>query len=105
MKKLFMMFVLILFLSPSVAVADEALDYKTKCAVCHGANVNLLPKTARMLKVDPHKLALKGSTMNREQMIAITEKGKDKMPAFAKELTKDQIAAVIDYVLAQKNAK
>jgi mono/diheme cytochrome c family protein len=105
MKKLFIVFVLILFLSPSVAVADSALDYKTKCAACHGANVNLLPKTARMLKVDPQKLALKGSKMNREQMIAITEKGKDKMPAFAKELTKDQIAAVIDYVLAQKNAK
>ncbi len=37
--------------------------------------------------------------MNRDEMIAIIEKGKDKMPAFEKELTKEQIAAIIDYIL------
>jgi mono/diheme cytochrome c family protein len=75
-------------------------DFKAKCAGCHGASGNLLPKTARLLKVDPKKLALKASQMNREEMIAIVGKGKDKMPAFEKELTKDQIISVIDYVVS-----
>jgi mono/diheme cytochrome c family protein len=103
MKKLFVTVVMIMFLTPSFANADGRLDYKMKCATCHGAQGNLLPKTARLQKVDPRKLALKASNMNRDEMIAITEKGKDKMPGFEKELTKDQITAVVDYVLALKN--
>ena len=58
----------------------------------------MLPKTARLLKVDPKKLALTASQMSREEMIAITEKGKDKMPAFEKELTKEQIMGIMDYM-------
>jgi mono/diheme cytochrome c family protein len=102
MKKMLTLCVLIAFATPAMALADGGLDYKSKCAACHGANANLLPKTARMLKVDPRKLALKASMMSRDEMIAITEKGKDKMPGFAKELSKDQITAVIDYVMSLK---
>jgi mono/diheme cytochrome c family protein len=98
MKKWFAAFILVLFTVPTVALADGRSDYKTKCAACHGASGNLLPKTARLLKVDPKKLALTASKMNREDMIAMIEKGKDKMPAFEKELTKEQIISIINYV-------
>jgi mono/diheme cytochrome c family protein len=97
--------VLMPFAIPSFARADASVDYKTKCAVCHGANANLLPKTARLLKVDPKKLALKASEMNGEEMIAIIEKGKDKMPGFEKELTKEQIAELIEYLMRLRNRK
>ncbi len=100
MKKLFVTLILVLFTAPTICLADGASDYKAKCAACHGAKANLLPKTARLLKADPKKLALKASQMNREEMIAITEKGKDKMPGFEKEMTKDQITSIIDYVMA-----
>jgi cytochrome c5 len=100
MKKLLIVIVVILFAIPSVVLADVSIDYKTKCAACHGASANLLPKTARLLKVDPKKLALKASTMNREEMIAIIEKGKDKMPGFEKELTKEQITALVDHLIS-----
>jgi mono/diheme cytochrome c family protein len=106
MKKiLFTAFVLVLFSVPTVVLADGASDFKTKCAACHGAGGNLLPKTARLLKADPKKLALKASQMNRDEMIAITEKGRDKMPAFEKELTQEQIADIADYIIAIKNKK
>jgi len=105
MKKLFVMFILVLFTVPTVGLADGGSDYKAKCAVCHGANANLLPKTARLLKVDPRKLALKASQMNRDDMIAIIEKGKDKMPGFEKELIKDQITAIVDYILGFRKEK
>lgn len=100
MNKLFITLILVLFATPTVCLADGMSDYKGKCAACHGAKGNLLPKTARLLKVDPRKLALNASQMNREEMIAITEKGKNKMPAFEKELTKEQIADIIDYIFA-----
>jgi mono/diheme cytochrome c family protein len=50
--------------------------------------------------VSPKKLALTASQMKREEMIAIIEKGKDKMPAFEKELTREQIIAIVDYILS-----
>lgn len=99
MKKLFVMFIVVLFAAPTLGFADGGNDYKARCAACHGAKGNLLPKTARLLKVDPKKLSLIASQMNREEMIQITEKGKDKMPSFEKEITTDQIAAIIDYVM------
>ena len=102
MKKMFVAVILVLFAVPIVGFADGGSDYKGKCAACHGAGGNLLPKTARLLKVDPKKLALKASQMNKEEMIAIIEQGKDKMPAFEKEMTKDQITAIVDYVMGLK---
>ena len=88
MKKLLITMVLVLFTVPTVALADGKTDYKIKCASCHGANANLLPKMARLLKVDPKKLALKASQLNKEEMIAVVEKGRDKMPSFVKDLAK-----------------
>jgi mono/diheme cytochrome c family protein len=105
MKKWFVVLILALFAVPTVSFADAGLDFKTKCAACHGAGGNLLPKTARLLKADPKKLALKASQLNREEMIAIIEKGRDKMPAFEKDLTKEQIADIADYIIAFKNKK
>ena len=100
MKKMFVTFILVLFMVPILGLADGGSDFKGKCAACHGANGNLLPKTARLLKVDPKKLALKVSQMNRDDMIAIIEKGKDKMPGFEEEMTKDQIISIVDYVMS-----
>lgn len=104
MKKLLISFVLIAFAAPVIVLADGRTDFNGKCAACHGANANLLPKTARLLKVPPQKLALKASTMNKDEMIAITEKGKDKMPSFEKDLTKDQIAAIVNYIMSVKKS-
>jgi mono/diheme cytochrome c family protein len=104
MKKILISLVVAAFVAPAMALADGRADFNGKCAPCHGANANLLPKTARLLKVPPKKLALKASEMNRQEMMAITEKGKNKMPAFEKELTKDQIAAIVDYILSVKKS-
>jgi len=100
MKKILVAFIMVLFVLPGIGFADGPSDYKAKCAACHGANGNLLPKTARLLKADSKKLALKASSLNREEMIFIVEKGKDKMPGFEKDLTKEQITAIIDYIMA-----
>ena len=41
-----------------------------------------------MLNIDPTKLYLPASQMSKAEMIAIIEKGKDKMPSFEDRLTK-----------------
>ncbi len=96
------MLILALIAVPAALLADGSLDYKTKCAYCHGANANLLPKTARLLKVDPKKLSLKTSGLNREEMIAVVEKGRGGMPGFANDLSKDQITGIVDYLSGVK---
>jgi mono/diheme cytochrome c family protein len=119
MKKLFVLLVIAVIAMPVAARADAVgdsnplsddnaksdnstkIDFNTKCAKCHRAT-KLLPKTAKSLGVDPGKLTLRASKMNKEEMIAIVEKGKDKMPGFEKELTKEQIAALVDYILFLK---
>lgn len=85
--------------TPPDGLAGGRIDYRAKCASCHGANALTTIRTARKLGIDPKRLSLMDNTLTREEMIAITEKGKDKMPGFEKELSRERIAAVIDYVL------
>jgi len=104
MKKILMILAFLLSATAAAAFADAKLDFNAQCASCHRANKSILKK-ARMLNVEPEKLALMASKMSREEMIAVTEKGKNKMPAFENVLGKDRIAAVIDYILSFKNRK
>jgi len=104
MKILSIPVLLLALAAPATVTANPKVDFNSKCSACHRANRNLL-KVARTLKVDPMKLSLGASGMTREEMIDITEKGKDKMPGFGKEMTREQIAEVIDYIITMKNRK
>lgn len=100
MNKMVIAIVLAVLAAPMVVFADGRSDYKAKCAGCHGANGMVNPKKAKALQVDFKKLTLTSSKMNKTDMTATIEKGKDKMPGFEKELTKDQIEAIVDYIMA-----
>lgn len=105
MKNLFISLIIIMFAAPIVALADGLTDFNTKCAACHGGNAKTNARRAIMLKIDPKKLYLSKSEMNRDEMIGIIEKGKDKMPSFEKSLTMEQITAIVDYVLSLSTNK
>jgi mono/diheme cytochrome c family protein len=98
MKTLLISIVLFVLAVPTAALADARMDFNAKCANCHRATGRML-KAAKQLNVDPKKLTLMTSEMSRDEMIAIIEKGKNKMPSFEKDLTKDQITAIADYIL------
>jgi len=98
MKKLLILLVLIVFATPTIAFANGMADYNSKCTRCHGGDARTNTKRAKLLNIDPTKLYLPASQMSKAEMIAIIEKGKDKMPSFENELTKDQIIAIVDYV-------
>lgn len=102
MKKVLIPFLFFVFTLPTLALADGQTDFNNYCQKCHGGSGKTNQKRANILKIDPRKLYLPASEMNKEEMIAIVEKGKDKMPAFVKKLTKGQITDIVDYVLSLK---
>jgi mono/diheme cytochrome c family protein len=110
MKKLWVFLVLLIFAAPASSLAgDESnhntkIDYNVKCSKCHRETKSLL-NMAKSLGVNPGKLTLRTSKMNRDEIIAIIEKGKDKMPGFENELTREQIADLADYVIFLKSRK
>ena len=109
MKKLLVTVVLFFLFVPATSLADSLadgrIDYRAKCVKCHGTKALMAIRTARKLNIDIRKLALMASKMSRVEMIAITEKGKDKMPGFEKELTKEQIAGIVDYIFDQRGKR
>jgi mono/diheme cytochrome c family protein len=103
MKKFFILLIFVISSVPVLVLAYGRTDFNTNCASCHGGDARTNAKRAIMLKIDPKKLYLKASEMNKAEMIAITKTGKDKMPAFENKLTNDQIAGIIDYIKGLSN--
>jgi quinohemoprotein ethanol dehydrogenase len=102
MKKLLIPIILLSLMAPTLALADGLKDFRTHCITCHGGNAKTNIRRASILKIDPTKLYLPASQMNAEEMIAIIEKGKDKMPGFEGKLSKDQITAIVEYIRSEK---
>ena len=102
MKKILIPLVLLVFTAPTLALADARSDYYAECIKCHRGSAKTNIRRAKLLKIDPGKLYLKNSKMNKEEMIAIIEKGKDQMPGFENKLTKEQITAIVDFLLSSK---
>ena len=78
------------------AQKDVKEVYLDKCAVCHGQDGAGKTAKGKKLKVkDVHEAVAK---LKPEEMAKIVETGKgDDMDGYGKELSKDQIKAVVDY--------
>jgi mono/diheme cytochrome c family protein len=99
MKRTVIPIVLFAMAAPALSLADGRSDYKAECAGCHGMDM-VSTRKAQAMKVDVKKLVLTMSKKNKSEMVAIIEKGTDKMPAFEKELSKEQISDIVDYIFA-----
>jgi mono/diheme cytochrome c family protein len=104
MKKHIVIFVILLFAAPALAVADGKADYNAKCAGCHGAHGNVQTEKARALNMDVKKLSLKISKKNKDEMTAIIENGKGAMPGFKKDLNKEQVTGIVLYIMALRKS-
>jgi mono/diheme cytochrome c family protein len=81
----------------SPARADGAATYKSKCAMCHGADGK--GDTPAGKNMGAHDFT--SADVKKESdadLIAITSKGKNKMPAYAAKLSEAEIKDVISYV-------
>lgn len=84
------------------ALADGGAEiYKAKCSACHGAS----GAGDTMLGRNMTLRALGSDEVQRqsdEELASITSRGKNKMPAYDRKLSKDQIAAVVKFIRSLK---
>jgi mono/diheme cytochrome c family protein len=77
--------------------ADGAALYKTKCAMCHGPDgAGKTPAGSKLKVRDLHSPEVQ--TLSDSDIALGIGKGKDKMPAFGKTLSEDQIKSLVAYI-------
>jgi len=85
----------------SVRAEDTAALYKTKCAACHGSDGKGDTAAGKKLGArDFHSPEV--AKMSDTELFDITKKGKEKMPAYDKKLTDDQIKDLVKYIRGLK---
>lgn len=101
-RKVTILSLIVLFgLFAATAFADGAATYKAKCAACHGADGSGNTPMGKSLKVRD----LRGADVQKQTDVELTKVisgGKGKMPAYGKQLSTADIAAVIGYVRTLK---
>ena len=83
--------------APVHADGDGAAVYKSKCAVCHGADGKAATPAAKAMAASDLTSAA-AQKMTDAQLIEITTKGKNKMPGYEKSLSAAQIKEVVAHV-------
>jgi mono/diheme cytochrome c family protein len=85
------------FISPACAQSTGADTFKAKCQMCHGADGLGNTPVGKIAKI----VSFKDPTIVNApdaDLIAVVNKGKNKMPAFTGKLTDDQIQSVVAYI-------
>jgi mono/diheme cytochrome c family protein len=94
--------VLLALLLTTYALAEGgAVTYKEHCSACHGAHGAGDTMIGKNLQLRPLGSDEVQNKSDDELAISIS-KGKDKMPAFNRKLSKDQIADVVKYIRSLK---
>jgi mono/diheme cytochrome c family protein len=87
---------------PSFTFAENVAEtYKKKCAACHGASGEGDTMIGKNLKIR----SLHSSDVQRQsddELFAIISKGRYKMPAFDRKLSKEQIHELVKYIRSLK---
>ena len=88
----------VLVLAQTRAFAQSGADtYKSKCAMCHGADGLGETPAGKMMKTPSFK-SPDAVKMTEAAMIDETKNGKGKMTAFKDKLTDAQIKDVVSYI-------
>lgn len=101
--KLIILCLMIFILSFSLANAaeDGKKIYEKKCTTCHGKDGKGNRAMLKTLKVDASLLDLldKGTLdKSDEELVSITSKGINKMPAYGKDLKDEDLKNIISYI-------
>lgn len=84
---------------PVAAQNEVATLYKSKCASCHGVDGKANTAKGRESKArDFHSDEVK--KMTDDQLLQVTLKGKNKMPAYEKQLGADKCKQLVAYIRA-----
>lgn len=88
-----------LLLSNPPANAQDAGDaiFKSKCAMCHGADGSGKTKMGETLKIpDLHSADVQ--KLSDAELTQVISKGKNKMPPYDGKLSKDEIGKVVAFI-------
>jgi len=94
---LLMLALILLAVPPLHAAGDSAALYKSKCAVCHGADGKGGTPTAKAMGV-PDLTSADTQSKTDAQLTDVTAKGKGKMPGYEKSLSADDIKGLVAYI-------
>jgi mono/diheme cytochrome c family protein len=85
----------------SAQAEDVAALYKSKCQACHGPDgTGSTPAGKKIGVKDFHSPDV--AKASDAELFDITKKGKEKMPAYDKKLTDDQIKDLIKFIRSLK---
>jgi mono/diheme cytochrome c family protein len=102
LRKVMTISLIVLFgVMATAAFADGAATYKAKCALCHGANGGGDTPSGKAMKVKD----LRSDAVQKQTDVELTKTisgGKGKMPAYGKQLSEPDIAAVIAFIRTLK---
>ncbi len=87
--------------SQKAPAAGPKSNYEAKCASCHGKDGKGNAALAKALKLEPASMNLISKEVlakKDEDLIAITNYGKGKMPPYKNKLTEADIKALVEYV-------
>jgi mono/diheme cytochrome c family protein len=94
--------ILLAMLLSTTALADSGAEiYKKKCAACHGqsgAGDTMIGKNQKIRSLRSSEV----QKLSDDQLFNIIGKGGDKMPAYDRKLSKDQIRDLVRYIRALK---
>lgn len=88
---------------PATASVDGAATFKSKCAMCHGADAT--GKTAMGARLNIRDLTSpEVQKQSDAELTTVITKGRNKMPAFAGKVSTDDAAGLVKYIrtLAKK---
>lgn len=89
----------VLLSTTASAQGSAEKNYAAKCATCHGADGHANVPAGKALKArDFHAPEVQAQT--DADMTAIIAKGKNKMPAYEKQLKENEIKDLVEYVRA-----
>jgi mono/diheme cytochrome c family protein len=94
---------LILLFSTGVLAESAADIYKARCSACHGvhgAGDTMLGRNLKLRPLDSAEVQMQSD----DELYTIISKGKgrDRMPAFDRKLSKEQIADLVRYIRSLK---
>jgi cytochrome c6 len=91
-----------LALSSSDTLAETGAEiYKAKCSACHaasGAGDTMLGKNMKLRALGSPDV----QRQSDQELANIISRGKNRMPAYDRKLSRDQIAAVVQYIRSLK---
>ena len=93
---LFLLAIAVVMLPPAV-FADGAATYKSKCAMCHGADGAGQTPAGKSMKVKPLG-SDEVQKLTDDEMAEIIAEGKGKMPGYKSKLSAEEIGLVVKFV-------